>query len=362
MARQQPQAYAWPSLLHRQEAPLRLVYLDLNHWISLAKAATGHRDGDRRKGALEAVRDVSSAGTALFPLSATHYMEMSGIQDPRQRADIADVMEELSGFTTLINRTILMRYEIEAALDEMLGSASTRLDPLPLCGRGVGPAFGVHGGLRIKSKDGRDVTDSARSSWLQGPEAFDAWLSEAERQFERGILRGPSDADVPVLNLRGWDPRVARVGAKKRVEQEIELSARLDAEPQWRRGRLRDVVSGRYVAIELLDLLNETITDRKLVTADIFASREAARRFADSMPSADVHITLTTAAHRNRDKQWEPNDIFDIDALSSAVPYCDAVVTERHACHVLQSTKMPAKTGTKIMARLQDLVSWLDSM
>ncbi|MFF4263031.1 hypothetical protein [Streptomyces virginiae] len=358
MARQQPHAYAWPTITQTPHT-MRRIYLDLNHWISLAKAATGHRDGNRHKGALQALSEAASSGSAVFPLSATHYMEMSGIRDPRQRADIADVMEELSAFTTLANRTIIMRHEIEAAVDQIIGVPSGTDDSLQILSFGVGHAFGVHGRLRVRSReDGGDVTDLVRGDFPAGAAAFDAIVSAAERFVERGVLRGPSDAEVPGLAAQGWDPTTARTGAQRRADREIGLSSQLDAEPRWRRGRLRDVVSGRYLTNELFDLLNELFSGRQ-VTDQIFGSRESARRFADSMPSGDVHITLTTAAHRNRDKQWTPNDIFDIDALSTAVPYCDAVVTERHACHVLRTERIPAKTGTEIMATLQELVTWL---
>ncbi|MEU3918967.1 hypothetical protein [Streptomyces sp. NPDC029004] len=359
MAQQRAAEYAWPSLLVRPQTGLRLVYLDLNHWISLAKASTGHRDGDQHQDALTAVRDAAASGAVVFPLSATHYMEMAGIQDPRQRADIASVMEELSGFTTLIDRVIIMRYELETALDAVSASVPPRYEPMPLLNHGVGPAFGRRGRLRIRSTDGEDVTESHRAEWKDGSAAFDARLSEAERQLERAVLQGPSDAEVPILVLSGWDPTVARAGAEQRAEQERQQATRLDAEPRWRRGRLRDVMAVRYLTIELMELLNEAFAARGLTIEDVFTSKEATGHFVDVMPSADVYVTLTTAAHRNRDKSWEPNDIFDIDALSIAVPYCDIVVTERHASHVLRTAHMPTKVGTEIVTKLSDLVSWL---
>lgn len=77
------------------------------------------------------------------------------------------------------------------------------------------------------------------------------------------------------------------------------------------------------------------------------------------MPSADVRISMLTAAHRNPQTRWTPNDIFDIDALSDAVPYCDIVVTERHAHHVLHSAGLPDRVGTMVLASLEDLVAAL---
>ncbi|MDQ3887086.1 MAG: hypothetical protein M3308_08825 [Actinomycetota bacterium] len=49
-------------------------------------------------------------------MSSTHYMEMINIRDPRQRRDIARVMEELSGFAALQPRDLIFRHELDAVL------------------------------------------------------------------------------------------------------------------------------------------------------------------------------------------------------------------------------------------------------
>jgi hypothetical protein len=51
--------------------------------------------------------------------------------------------------------------------------------------------------------------------------------------------------------------------------------------------------------------------------------------------------------------------MFDVDALSVAVPYCDVVVTERHATHVLQAAGLPPRLGTRVLATLDDLIEVL---
>jgi hypothetical protein len=75
------------------------------------------------------------------------------------------------------------------------------------------------------------------------------------------------------------------------------------------------------------------------------------------MPSADVSVSLITAAHRNPQTKWTANDVFDIDALSVAVPYCDIVVTERHARHTLQVAGAPRRLRTDVLATLDDLAT-----
>jgi hypothetical protein len=339
---------------------VRVIYLDLNHWIALAKAAVGHRDGGRYRDSLETLRRARATGRFVFPLSATHYMEMSGIKSHRQRADVAGVMEELSGFATLVDRSIVMRLEVEAALDSLTDRRGQSFDPVPVVGQGVLQAFGKVGGLVIRNEAGEDVTDEARRNWKKGPEHFDRWRADAEAMLDRSALRGPAD-DEEAASLRedGWDPTVARRGAEGRATGERDQATRLSAEPRWRRGRLRDVVSTRYVIFEIFETVEEALATRRLNFDDVWTDLDASRRIVDCMPSADVCVTLLTSAHRNPETAWTPNDIFDLDALSVAVPYCDFVATERHATNSLHAAGVPQRLGTQVVATLDELVDEL---
>jgi hypothetical protein len=344
----------------RPAPPVQIVYLDLNHWISLAKAAVGHSDGARYVDSLETLRRARATGRFVFPLSASHYMEMSGVRNARHRADVAAVMEELSGFASLVDRLVVMRLELEAALDALTSRLGFPYAPVPVVGQGVLQAMGKVGGLLVRNSDGEDVTDEVRGTWPQGPEHFDRWRADAERQLDRSVLRGPrDDAEAASLRADGWDPTAARRFAEERAAGEREQAGRLAAEPRWRRGRLRDVVAARYVIFEILNMVEEALAQRGLEFSDVWTDLDASRRIVDCMPSADVCVTLLTSGHRNPQTAWTPNDIFDIDALSVAVAYCDVVVTERHASRTLQVAGAPKRLGTIVVTALDELVDVL---
>jgi hypothetical protein len=349
--------YAWPPLLVRLPRPPVLVYLDMNHWIALAKAAAGHPSGALHQEVLARCRAARTGGLALFPLSATHYMEMANIRHPRQRRDIAQVMEELSGFAALQPRDLIFRHELDAVLTMRVGPSRKPLLPLLLLRRGCAGAFGLRGGLRIRTPEG-DITESVRQQ--MGPDRFDAIMADAELRLERAVLAGPTDDDVKQLRAYGWNPEAARQVAEDRAAEERAQVARLNADPKWRRGRLSDVVMARELNIELLEALNEALGARDCDFSAVWTDREAVRETVRAMPSTDVAVTLKTAAHKNPDKGWLPNDIYDIDALSVAVPYCDVVVTEKHAHHVLQTARVPSRMDTVLLCRLGDLPKHLE--
>jgi hypothetical protein len=180
-------------------------------------------------------------------------------------------------------------------------------------------------------------------------------MADAELMLERSVLAGPTDDEVEQPRAYGWNPEVVRQVAENRAAEERAQVARLNADPKWRRGRLRDVVMGREVIIELFEAINEALEARGRDLSAVWTDRDAARGIVNAMPSTDVAVTLKTAAHRNPQKGWLRNDIYDIDALSVAVPYCDVVVTEKHAHHVLQTERVPSRMDTVLLCRLGDL-------
>lgn len=354
--RDEPPALVWPRLLKLPSDNVNVVYLDLNHWIYLAQASVGHSKGGSFAKALKACRAARSAGTAMFVLSGTHYMEMLKIRDPAQRRAIADVMEELTDFAALASRVVVMELELAAMLDGF----ATEPSPLPmisLIGRGCGHAFGGQTGFKIMGPAG-DETDRVRER--VGAKAFDDRMDQANLLFERFVLRGPTDDKVENLRAVGWNPEAIEQVAEKRAGEERDQTLRLDGEGPWRHSRLSDVVSARELLIEFQDILPRALAERGLVLTDVISDRQSGRAFLRAMPTTDVSIELKTAWHRNRDKPWTASDIHDIDAMSLAVPYCDVVVTEKACQHALEAACLGKRMHTALLRTLEDLPSTLD--
>lgn len=358
----------WPALL-RPRRPPHIVYLDMNQWIYLAQAAAGHPQGERHKDVLTVCRAARASGAAIFPLSAATYMELYKNQSSRQREDLAVVIEELSGFVTLLDRTVVTTLEVRAALDARIGEVPSM--PFVLLGRGIDHAFGRRGGLRMKNRAGRDVTEE----YLQATPDGAARLAAAETMRERMVVRGPMEEEIPALRAQGWDPYAAIRVAERRAQEQDDQRRRLDAARQaddqrdWRRGRLRDVVIARELLCELQHPIMREMAARGLQWEDVFrgtqngladgADLDANRRFIRGMPSTEVLVALLTERHRDGARSWTSNDIIDIDAMALAVPYCDFVVADKAVAHALTSSGVAGRMGTIVLRRLGDLAGHL---
>ena len=354
--RDEPPTLVWPRLLRLPSDAAKIVYLDLNHWIYLAQAASGFPQNKSAANALEACRAARSACTALFVLSGTHYAEMLKIRDPAQRRALADVMEELTDFAALVSRVVVMELELTAMLDPFAREPSP-LPMIPLIGRGARHTAGRQSGLKIMGPSG-DETDRARERI--GAKAFDDLVVQANLLLERSVLRGPTDDEVENLSALGWNPEAVTEVAERRAAEERAQSLRLDGGGTWRHGRLRDLVSARELLIEFQNILPRALAERGLVLSDVISDQQSARAFVRAMPSTEVSIALKTAWHRNRDKQWTANDVYDIDAMSLAVPYCDIVVTEKACHHALEVAHLGKRMHTALLRKLEDLPSALD--
>ena len=358
-------SYIWPQTITRPPEGLRLVYLDQAQWIYLAQAATGHPNGAKTRASLEALRAFKASGSILCPLSLTHLMETSACV-PRQRNDLATVMEELSDFFCLLPRSGVMLMELEAVLDEM--RPRTRgYAPVSLIGKGTPFAVGKSVKFQVKDGDGRILTDEVRASYPGGPDEFDRVMAQAYIDLDRGTLRGPKDAaEEANLTAYGWKPRVAMQIGDDRARLEQEQAARLSDRTlipndptDYRRERVRDVIRTRYVTLELMEAVNDGLAGRGLEIEDVWGSVDASRRVVDAMPSGDVAVSLLSEYHRNPSLTWKRNHIFDIDALSVAVPYCDAVVADRDAVDKLRRGGVAERLNTPVFTSLAELVAFL---
>lgn len=354
--------YRRPDTLIRLDGPPKLVYLDLNHWVALAKAQAGHHEGSRHAEALTACEDAVERRAAMFPLSDAIYMEVSRIGSVRQRRELADVIERVSRFFVITARSLIADHEVEALLDRLVGPRPVRVNRMSYLDWGVARAFGIVGGFRfIDTESGADVTDRVRREHPLGPDGFDARMHEAELQLNRRTIEGPANPEeFADLRRRGYDPYAAYRSAQQRAAQENALASNLAAEPEWRRGRTRDVVAAHEIVVELRDKLDRGIAARHADGSAIYVDDPAVRLAFAEMPAFDVAVTMKASYHRDGTRSWTPNDIMDIDALGSTLPYCDVVVTDKAVAHHANRSGLAKRCGTTVISRLDDLLPYLN--
>ncbi|CQD20029.1 hypothetical protein BN000_04734 [Mycobacterium europaeum] len=355
----------WPARLIRPARPPSLVFLDLNHYINMAKVEVGTAPQGYRE-LREVCRAARSDGRALFPLSSTLFKELSNIGSYQQRENVVAVVEELSDFNYLLGRPQVMQLETEAAIDALAGKDHSAKEGIPLIGQSALWSFGMRGGLIVKG-EGQDAEQELR--YRLGDQKFEQMMAHLNREAERALLTGPDEASESELRQGGvYAPEVPYQHQEQRAQQEREQADRFDQNPEWRRGRLRDAVSAREFAIELNEMVTRDLVGRNMTSAKFNEllgggqDYDKARQFTDGMPSTRVAVSLKEHYHRDSRHNWTSNDIHDIDALAVAMPYCDAVFTDAAAWNALKSSPELQVFDTFLPRRPSQLTHWLENL
>jgi hypothetical protein len=338
-----------------------LIYLDLNTIIYFAKALRG--DTDVPNGYLdlyEAVMRAKSEQRAMFPLGESHLWEITKITDPSQRERLAEVFEAISDFNYLPGRVTIAELEFDAGIAKVM-QEKPRLSAIPLLRPTFWQVFGMVGGMKIVDADG---LESSGAVWAETTdEDYFVHRRHMNLEVERHILRGPSDEELAELRKDPkYRPEVSIASHQSRVEWEIDTQRVLNKHPKWRRGRLRDVIGAREIVHEWNDLLARARVERIRSGLPAFEPGEDQfRSFLGSMPHTQVAISVKTQMHKNPRHKWTPNDISDVDAVSVAYAYCDAVFPDKAMRHALVTSNELIALGTFVPRRAGELKDWLDS-
>lgn len=347
----------WANVM-RPRTPL--VYLDLNTIIYIAKTLRGDENVPPGYGELfEAASRAKDEKRVMFPLGESHLWELTKITDPKQRARLADVLESLSDFNYLLGRISVAELEFDAGMAKVMGE-EPRIGSVPMLRPTFGQVFGMVGGVNVVDADGRDVAGTLQAQ--MGEDEYAALRANMNYGVERRMLRGPSDADLAELRKDpDYRPEVAIASHQSRVEWELATERVLTKYPKWRRGRLRDVIGAREIVHEWNDLFARLRVDRVNAGLPAFdPGDDLFRSFLGGMPHTQVAISLKTRLHMNPRHKWTPNDISDIDAISVAYAYCEAVFPDKAMRHALLNSKELRVLETFVPRRAAELTEWLD--
>ena len=167
---------------------------------------TGHPAGEKFKDVLDAVLTAVNQQKAVFPLSDAIYLEIIKIGKHRQRRNLCEVIELVSGYSVITSRSMIYDHEIEAMLDHFIGPNPHPIDDIYYLDWGDDRAFGVDRRLVIMDREGEDVTDKARLNFPGGPEGYERFEAQAQLHLNRKAIEGPSKQEEPKLRAAGWNP------------------------------------------------------------------------------------------------------------------------------------------------------------
>lgn len=308
----------------------KVLCLDQNKWIDLAKAHYGRPDGKPFLDALGSIRRATEQNTLVVPIFPSNAAEIAEPGDVERRKRTATFMVALSGNRFFAYPDPVESVEIRRAIGRLY------------LGHDVGQfarALLVRWGLPDGDLSGIWPTEVAHLvDVLREPEWSVATLVHAQ---DRNAV-----TEMRAMDRRAADAsRAARAGTphEKRYDEELQNLYRSGGSFST---RMRNEAARLGVDIARFeDWLGEN-----------------RRRFAEAIPSLDVECRLMLARDRNPQHRTHHNDLKDLAFLQSAIPHGNIVVTENSWAHFARKECMDKKYATEILSDLRDVPALLEAM
>jgi len=309
--------------------PARIIYLDQNKWIELARTVNGKATPELIQ-ALDILRESKRLGLNVFPLSLGHFIETNKRRDLQSRSRLGSLMWELSDNLTLATPTAIQRWELDRALSITLNRRLNKR-PFSLLGKGLAHASD-HIDATIRLDPNRVLPEHIGTSFEQ----------LADRLFTKAVLTGVSPWGVPEKpDLSG--------PAKKFSDGLLQARARLlSADPD-----LQKRAGYAQVLFDMLEDIQRAPAFHSIPEAEFFElGAEGFTRFVDAMPSIRLDMHLRKQWVRNQQLKTRLSDLNDFGYVGTAAAYCDVVVTENQLADLLNRDK---KKKTTVISNLMDL-------
>jgi len=305
-----------------------IVYLDQNHWVTLAQYAHApdriRREADRQAAA--ELIPLARSGAVILPLSAAHLRETA--PTGKHRRDMALTMLELSRGWQMRNPLSVRRGELAAAISgvEPRCDAVFTLEP--------------------------DVVFT-ESNPVPTPHDFPPVWQEMHRRVVSATatvaaMLGEDDpADDPGAAerdrwLQGYRTHIGRVQRQKPRPLEVRMIAHhtllADLDEETKRAALLADASDEELAVWIAD-----------------------RSAADYERSPQLRTLEDVLYHRlcNPDDHWTANDLLDMHFLSCAAGYADLVVAEKKLGDYLRRARRRYPENAAVVSTLTDAVEAL---
>jgi len=79
----------------------------------------------------------------------------------------------------------------------------------------------------------------------------------------------------------------------------------------------------------------------------------------DLVPCWDIERRLAVQVEQQWDRELQGNDVYDIAALTAALPYCDVVVTEKLWAHLCNACGVASLYNSRVISSIFDIMPLL---
>lgn len=313
----------------------KIIYLDQNKWIDIARAFYGKSEGDKYKTVLKLLQEKVLSGEIILPISTIHIIETSRKADKESRQRLSEFIAPMTKSFGILPNFMIRDQEVENAIMQKIGK-----DPINNISEIV-IKKGIYQMLGLEFE--KDSIIEIFNQFTLNNEISDKVIAK--------IMIDLIDREL-LDEIREEDEKAAKEYEIKRKQNQESLSKEMRL-----RLAISEMMNTAFLHKIIEQLNNHGIEIKQF--SDLLLNADDWKNFIFSMPSIDIWINLHVLRDSNKDKSVHRNDSADIAFLSVAVPYCDVVVTEKYWTHLLVSNRFDKKYNTIVLSDINALIQYI---
>ena len=310
--------------------PQRILYLDQNAWIALAKGVWDRIEYPREHAALSVVIEALHSRGLLVPLSYANIYETAKINDPSRRRHLAIVQSTISGGRVFRSRSRILSETLKQYLAAYF---SLSLDPLP---------------ERWFLSDLWFEAAAECSAEQYGFEISDQVL-EVVRANPAGALfdyLAAGDEEIRVEAVRLFSASSANLLARLKTSRAIVAGESMAIRRQVYRARL---------LIEELDFVIATGHRLGLQWKSMSDIRSSlARRLIVKLPVLNIERELVIRLE-DQTRPIDENDLRDMASFTTVLPFADLIVAENLFVNLARQARLGVLYQTQLLTSVFEL-------
>jgi hypothetical protein len=313
----------------------KIVYLDQNKWIALARAAKHPDKKNEDRAALEFLVAERQADRILLPLTATNIYETHKINNPERRFDLAYCMTTLGEAYFFRGRHKRLEVEIIDALRRSYDLPLEKRDDEWFLSRVFYEATAEWDDPRL----GPIVSEKMYAFAKANPQGFlfnflmetpEETRTEAVRQFSQG---------VDGVRQRVEERRARDVGEKESFRRNVQnamlMINELDEIQAW-------IAKANIPGVAVRDVLEKH-----------------ARRIMNETPTFFIERELALRLEKQHNRPLQENDFRDMQSFCAVIAYSDIAVAENQFSSLARQAGLDAKYGTTITTSFSKMIEHL---
>lgn len=309
-----------------------IIYLDQNKWIDLAKAIINPEKNPKYVEVSNLVLEKIKNGEWIFPLSTIHVFETGSRAEHESRKKLVSVMEKISNGYSIksfldVQKDELMNIFLKICAPEKVKQIEAIIKN-PLMTIGV-EDFSIELKTDIFPTSVKqkliDIIDIHVRKNIKNEDVTKILLDNYDKEFVNGLKE-----DDKIITAQFEKDRINLLKLPKQYRYNIFLIERFKA------------------MIKLLNINIQKLCENNIISKSIFDDKNKCINFLEGAPSINISTKLTYELLKDRERTLQEHDNRDINFLSTAIPYCDIVITEKTWKHLVKINKLDDKYSTVI--------------